>query len=262
MAEDVEFTNWLKTLEDKADDTLKPQLQAVMASELRNSFKSGFMAQKDYTQKTMELANKKAELEGTVDKLKSWYAVEGPKNEVLSSKLKEAEAKLAKVNEKLKAEFFDEGAPASDVNKTSTPDPTKYVAREEVEKLATTLKQFDQNSLRFNLDLATVQRRMTKENFDLDPQDVYAFAAKNKVTLVDAYEAMTQEDRGKRAEEAREKELKAAEERGFKSALSKHNLPDSPGRDYATNLNSTMREGLTDPNKRREAALKVFMDDK
>lgn len=263
MAQNAEFTAWLEKLKTEADDNLKPSVQAVINDDkLRERMQSAFMAQSDYTRKTQELATKKSELEATVEKLRNWYNSEAPKNEALTKKLQDAEAKLAKVNEKIKREFLEEGGEEINTNPgTQTVDPTKWVPKEEYQKLVEKVNAFDKNALAFNLDLSTVQRRMAKENFDLEVRDIYTFAAQNKCDLITAYETMTAEDRAKRAQADMEKKIKEAEERGAKSALSKHNLPDSPGRDVAPSLIN--REGaITDPMKRREAALAAFLEKK
>lgn len=250
--EDVEFTEWLTRMRENAtDDNVRGSIDAIRKDEkVLNYLKSGVMAQADYTRKTTEVANSKRELETQAARLRTWFEVEGPKNTQLQELLAAKEAELDEVRTK--------GVPSG--NPLPTVDLKKYVPREEFEKLSSTFQRFDKNALAFNLDLAKVQTKMRKENIDIDIDKVYDFAAQNSVDLVKAFDALSEPERKNREKENWAKMLKEAEQKGAREALSKHNLPDSSGRDTASGSGMLYREGITDPRKRQEAAMAAFMD--
>lgn len=255
MAQD-EFTEWLQKLHNEADDSVKESVKQVLDNEkVRNYLKSGVMAQSDYTKKTTELAKEKRELESSVERLKTWFQAEGPKNQILLTQLQEKEKELSKVKAKIKSEFLEE-----EVNPAPSVDPDKFVSKEDYNKLADTLRAFDKNALAFNLDLAKVQKRMIKEGFDREIDDVYAYSAQNRVSLPEAYDALTATDRQKKSEDDFAKRLKEAEEKGARNALSKHNLPDSPGRDIPQVSIFNRESAITDPGKRSQAAIAAFLE--
>jgi hypothetical protein len=255
----MEFDQWLQKLAEEADDTVKEHVRAVASNEkAKNYIKSAFMAHDDYTKKTQELAKQRQDLEGSVEKLRTWYASEGPKNQYLNAQLAAKEKELAEVKERAK-KLLD-AAPQGDDTPPQTVDPEKFVSREEYDKLVNTVKGFDVNALRFNVDMAKVIRKSQKEGFDVEPDAVYQFAAQNKVTLTDAYEALTSEDRAKRQEQEIEARIKKATDEAVKSALTKHSLPDNPGRDTAAPQGALYRDGLKNPQERKAAALSRFLE--
>ncbi len=255
-----EFVDWMNKLHGDVDDNLKPAIKAIVENEKASNYlKSAFMAHSDYTKKTTELAKVRGEVDETATKLKTWFAAEQPKNAKLIADLAEKDSKLAKYEEKLK-KFLDVDSPATPASNPPSMDTSKLASKDEVTELAKTLKTFDQTALRFNLDLADLMDRRAKEGFtDVDVRKVYAFSAQNGVNLLDAYESLTADARQKKSDEAFAVKLKEAEERGARTALSKHNLPDSTGRDTAPS-GAMYREGISDPAKRRAAALEVFLD--
>lgn len=257
----MEFDAWLEKLHSEADDNLKDSIQAIRNNEkAKNFIKSSYMAHDDYTKKTQELAKQRVELEGTVEKLRAWHQSEAPKNSKLLAELQKREAELEAVKTKIKEEVLNE--PTENPTSAPTFDTGKFVSKEEYNQMAQRLAAFDTNALQFNLDMAKVQKRSLKEGFDVEPDDLYAFARQNKVDLMQAYEAMTSETRAKKTQDEIEAKIKAARDEGFKSALTKHNLPDSPGRDTVAPAGALYRDGIQDPSKRREAALARYLDPK
>jgi hypothetical protein len=261
MAEDAGFSKWLNELKGTVEDeSVKTSIDNLLQNEkAKNFIKSGYMAHQDYTQKTQELARNRQAMEDRVAKLQQWFETESPKNTMLASQLAAREQELAALQEKIELLGSEESKGDSSMSDNNF-DPEKFVRREDYDQLASTVKAFDQNALAFNLDLAEVQNRMRKEGFDLPIKNVYAYSAQNKVDLVTAYEDLTAKDRQSQYEQFLAAKLQEARDEGYKSALSKHNLPDSAGNDAP--LVTQIAEGLNDPAKRKAAALRAFMDAK
>jgi hypothetical protein len=69
----------------------------------------------------------------------------------------------------------------------------------------------------------------------LDPEELFTFAAENRLPLKDAYTKMTRETRDQKTKELWEKRVEEAKQEGAKEFASSHNMPVLPRKTGAIN---------------------------
>ena len=208
----------------EVEDTEQEALQQWLALPIAREVFRGSIGQKELYRRMNEVAKQRQELE-------EWYEQEAPKNEALIAERDELRAQL---------ETLGSGGPppsqASGVQ-LSAKDLDEIKAKiQKVEVLDRLLPAVLGS-------MGNVYTDMTKNGFDVDPNEVIQVSLQQGVEPWQAYLGLTADERAKRAEKAQEEERKRWFEEGRRAALTNspdHLQPSGPSVvDYLQSLNSS-----------------------
>lgn len=245
--EDEAFAGWKQDLKAKlASDEEREAFEKWADTPQGREVYRGTIGQAELYRRMNELHQRKQELE-------EWYEAERPKNDEL---LKEREALLAQLEE-----LGSGGPPPA----SSAPEglPISKKELEEIKSMAAKAETLDRLLPAVLGDVTLVMKDAIKNNFDIDPREVIKLSLQRGVEPYRAYLELTGEERQKRYEAERKKELEDAFEKGRRAAMTNspdHLQPSGPSVvDYLRDLN---KEATKAPDKddRVAAALKEFSE--
>lgn len=251
--EDQAFKEWGEALAAEVGDDEKEALAAWLALPVAREVFRGTLAQEKLYTELNKIADERRELEEKEAALDSWFEEEKPKNE-----------KLLKERDQLKAQLAAVGAgdppPAE-----GTPAPSlSPEVLAELKKTQQKLDTLDKLLPAVIGDVARMVKDSVENKFDIDPREAIKLSVQKGVEPWQAYQALTAEERQKRAEAAQEAERKKWFEEGRRSVTTNspdHLKPAGPSVvDYLQNLNKTAGAKPMEASDRVSAALAALQE--
>ncbi len=269
--EDALYTEWINEFKAKKPEAAAAVDALVAADPEREVFR-GVLRERDYYTKLNEYNTEKQRLEaekvkvlGTARQQQEWHTKADAEYKKALSEKKTLQTRLRALEDKA-SEFGVDLESIGDVtdakprgNGGSVVDET--ITRE-LEALRGKVEFFDKALPKVLGDLTGVIRESLKEGFDVDPQDILAYASENNVDTRTAFAELTREEREKRTEKLFNDELDKAREEGRREALSKLPGPDRIRQSGPTVVDALLekdRPGLTNQ-ERVSAAVKDFLE--
>ncbi len=257
---DEQYKAWVAEVESNLDEAQKANFRAIVDSPAGEKVFAGHLREADYYRRLNEQNAEQRKLEQERAQLYQWYEAEAPKNQ----KLIQERENLARELENTRKKALEFGLEDDDLG---TPKAVRdAVQREELEKVkeewAKKYQLFDKALPHLLGNLSDIAYKSMKENMDVSPSQVIKYSMDNNVDPVRAYDALTYEERERRATKAREEELTKAREQGRREALSKFPSPDNI-RPNGPSIIDTLRAGATAPSTSRDrvsAAVAEFME--
>lgn len=264
------YEAWIKELEasEKFNAEQKAALKVLTEGEAGKELFGGHLREKDYYTKLNEHQTKKDELErekaafaADLAKQSTWFQKAKPEYDRATQEAEALKAKLASLEKTFRDAGLEPPAGGTVTSKTANDD----VTLRELNELRQHVQFMDKMVPQLAATVGNITRRSLKDGFEVDVNDVLKLAAEKQIDPATAYERLTQADRDKQNEAAREKEKAQWIEEGRKQALSKLSGPDRI-RPAAPSLVDALRgasggpEIISDPRARVDAAVKAFAE--
>jgi hypothetical protein len=251
------FKAWVEEAKAKLSDDSKKAFDVLLADEAgaKEVFRGG-LREADYYRRLNDLSEAKNAWESERSTIRAKWDEEKPKNERLLKAYNDTVAELDTAKEQLETLGLSEGEvkkviPAEKSNPNS-------VTREELDAVKSQLQVFNTVLPKILMDVSDVNKRILKEDWDIEPRAVIEYALSKGVDPNVAFYTLTQDERATRAEANLKKQLDKAREEGKREALTA-NSPDhirqtgpSPA-DFITSFGTR-----TDARSRVDAAIKGF----
>lgn len=258
--EDDDYAAWQANFskEFEAD----PEAQAAWATltgkaadKVREHFYRGTLRQDEFHRRLNETQSEKqkaaearAAAEQIVQQSQEWYAMSRPEYE---RAVKKAEV-LAKLVQD--AGLIGEGQPAAN-------DGGRQVSEQapngEVEQLRAIVAGISQGLPNYMRDFGVVTDDLRRNNWSTSMQDVQAYSTTRGVSLQQALNDLTAEERQKRAEEAVQKQIEAGVQEKLRERMASLPTPDFARGGPSSGLAEFQKqmEAIGDKNTRREVGL-------
>lgn len=252
QVEDKEYEKWQREFrENLTSDEEKVAFDTLSKAEAAEKlFKAPSFREKKFYTVLNDLNSRKRELE-------EWYETNKPINEGLKAE-KEA---LLKERDELRAQLGTGGnpPPAANVAKSQP-----GVSQEDFEGMRQKVDLMDKALPKLLGQWGTIVKTIAEERYDLDPQEVIDYSIQHRVDPYKAFEDLTYDERKKRFDSDRKKELDSAREEGRRKALGERSSPDvhrASGPSAVDILRSSdSSKALTDPSQRKADAVKEFLE--
>jgi DNA repair exonuclease SbcCD ATPase subunit len=250
---EADYQEWIEKTLSTLPEAKREAFRTFTSGEEGFKLFGDYQRERDYYTKLNEVSEekqtieqRKAELERTQkefeDNLKSarhWYATE-------TSRFKNERAamqdELTSLREKLREYGLEDEAPST----TKVQRSSDVELREQLAQLQQRVLFMDQAVPKVLADAIEVTKRAVKDGFEFDSANLLNHLSQRGGDLPSAYDALTAEQRQRRADEQRKKEIDAAREEGRRSALSTATSPDGirPGgpsvSDFLAGMNSKL----------------------
>ncbi len=242
--EDARFEEWLKATRDKLSPGAQRNLDALAEDETSREVFRGYLREDEFyrnlqgvkdTEKKLgaekeSLQQEIAKFERQRTEWRNWYQSEKPKNETLTSENSTLKKEIDLLKAKLgrPADHDDDGDTSPRRNLEMNDDLKAELAQLRQELTATKgrVENIDGNIPGFTAGVAKAVQRAMKEGFDVDADQIVDLSIRTGANPEQAYYQLTFEQRAKREQEQREKDIKDAEERGRRKALTERPSPD------------------------------------
>lgn len=273
--EDALFNDWVKEIESKLAS--KPgklaNFKAFIADDEdeigREVFRGAHRGEdyyrrlNEHNEEVKEFEKREADFQAAQAKfgndqraLYDWYEQAKPVNARLQQEKADLTARLVAAQEELKNLGLEDEAKRIGVLRAETRGVQDSAEMAEVQKQLRLI----QNGLPGLLtQVSDVTLQIAKNGWNVTPQAVIDYSAKNGVDLNTAFSKLTEGERSERSNKEFEDKLKAAKEEGRREALAGKSAPDFHRPSGPSIVDSLRDQDLTDPGKRRAAILKEFI---
>jgi len=269
--EDALYQEWINEFKAKKPEAAAALDALVQADPEREVFR-GVLRERDYYTKLNDYNTEKQKLEaekvrvlGTARQQQEWHTKADAEYKRAIQEKKTLTTRLRALEDKASEFGVDIESPSDGPGATSRGNGGSVVDEnfsKELELLRGKVEFFDKALPKVLGDLTGVIRESLKEGYDVDPQDILAYASENNVDTRTAFAELTREEREKRTERLFNDELDKAREEGRREALSKLPGPDRIRQNGPTVVDALLdkdRVGLTNQ-ERVSAAVKDFLE--
>lgn len=213
--EDTLYEDWKREVAGKLPEDVRTSFTALTEHEAGREVFRGNLRRADYDRRV-------GEVEAERRRLKEWFEGEAPKNPQLVAQNQELAQKLASYEKTLKDYGLENDL--STPNPNTAPSPS-VVRKDDIEQIRREMNQkingLDQALPALLGDLSTVIHRSIKEGYNIDPREVIAYAAENRVNPIQAFESLTTNERSRRAVADQKVLEEKWKDEGRREALSK-----------------------------------------
>lgn len=234
---EAEYKAWINEVESRlTTPEKKAAFKALVEGEEGMELFGGHLREADYYRRlnehtaeskkledaTRQLEDERAKFSQNVREVASWYEQEKPRKAALEQEAKALRAQLSAAQAQLQEYGLED--PSRDVRTPKSGKVDEDDLREEIKVLKASLVKVDQTLPGILKDMSRVLYTGIKEGYEFDPEKVIDHSINKGVDLFSSFETLVSDQRAKRAEEQRQKEIEKAKEEGRREALSK--LPD------------------------------------
>jgi hypothetical protein len=266
------YQEWLSTIEAKLaskPDQLAKFKEIVADDEVKTVIASGVMAEKEFYRHKNDLNEREkliAQTEQTLAsdaiRLRSWFDEVEPQVKGAFESEKAARAQAARAAAQLAELGLEVEAVANSKPESGSVVPADHPLWEEVKALRAKATMVDQGIPRVAEQVLQVMTRAQKDGFNFDPSQLISTASQNGVSLDQAYDVITSEQRAAKVAAEVEARISAARKEGEREALSRLSSPDKIGSRVAVSDSFSAGDGaaaLTDKHARVDRALSEYL---
>lgn len=233
--EEQAFQKWAKEFAAKLPENLRNSWTAVVENEYegKEELLNGFLMQRDYTQKSQELAESRRQVEAELQaerakreayeqQVNAWYQGVNQEYVTAQTELRELKDKLA----------HSGGSPFTRPTVEQT-DLLKKIDMLEKQnsQLVDHVRKVDTGTFNAVAGLSQLAYKAIKEGYSYDPAEILKISQSKGVPLSTAFDEFTAAERAEKEKKAREAEREQMREELKREILSNRPTPDAMGPD-------------------------------